>query len=147
MAIDCHELDTILNEKEKTVTHAACWVHARRYFDRALLIEPIAAQAAIDNIAQLYKNEKQIKDNITEVSDALAYRQKHSEQLVTEFFNWIYEQRQRTDLTLKNQRTKALNYVNERQVEIKVSCQITLLPWTPTTWKVALRVIPMGRKN
>ncbi|MFT5637087.1 MAG: transposase, partial [Cognaticolwellia sp.] len=28
----------ILNEKEKTITHATCWVHARRYFDRALLI-------------------------------------------------------------------------------------------------------------
>ena len=40
-----------LNEKETVITHAACWVHARRYFDRALLIEPIAAQAAIDQIA------------------------------------------------------------------------------------------------
>jgi transposase len=49
-----------LNEKEKTITHATCWVHARRYFDRALLIEPIAAQAAIEKIAQLYKNEKHI---------------------------------------------------------------------------------------
>ena len=66
---------------------------------RALLIEPIAAQAAIDQIALLYKNEKHIKDHITEASDALAYRQKHSEPLVTKFFAWIYEQRQSTDLT------------------------------------------------
>ena len=72
-----------LNEKEKNITHAACWVHARRYFDRALLIEPIAAQNAIDQIARLYKVEKHIKENITEASDALAYRQKNSEPLVT----------------------------------------------------------------
>jgi len=30
---------TKLNEKEETITHATCWVHARRYFDRAILIE------------------------------------------------------------------------------------------------------------
>ncbi len=64
-----------LNEKEEIITHAACWVHARRYFDRALLIEPITAQEAIDQIAQLYKNEKHIKEHITDSSDALAYRE------------------------------------------------------------------------
>jgi len=136
-----------LNEKEVAITHAACWVHARRYFDRALLIEPIAAQAAIDQIALLYKNEKHIKDHITEGSDALAYRQKHSEPLVTEFFNWVYEQRQRTDLTPKNQLTKALNYVNERQVEMKVFLANPDVAMDTNHLERALRVIPMGRKN
>lgn len=136
-----------LNEKEQTVTHATCWVHARRYFDRALLIEPIAAQAAIDQIAQLYKNEKHIKDKITEPADALAYRQKHSEPLVVEFFNWIYEQRQRTDLTPTNPLTKALNYVNERQVEMKVFLSNPDVAMDTNHLERALRVIPMGRKN
>ena len=136
-----------LNEKEKNITHAACWVHARRYFDRALLIEPIAAQNAIDQIARLYKVEKHIKENITEASDALAYRQKNSEPLVTEFFNWIYEQRQRTDLTPKNQLTKALNYVSERQVEMKVFLANPNVAMDTNHLERALRVIPMGRKN
>ena len=136
-----------LNEKENTITHATCWAHARRYFDRALLIEPIAAQTAIEKIAQLYKVEKQIKENITEASDALAYRQKHSEPLVTEFFNWVYEQRQRTDLTPKNPLTKALNYVNERQVELKVFLSNPDVAMDTNHLERALRVIPMGRKN
>jgi transposase len=136
-----------LNEKETTITHATCWVHARRYFDKALLIEPIAAQTAIEKIALLYKNEKHIKDHITEVSDALAYRQKHSEPLVAEFFNWVYEQRQRTDLTPKNQLTKALNYVNERQVEMKVFLANPNVAMDTNHLERALRVIPMGRKN
>ena len=136
-----------LNEKEKTVTHATCWVHARRYFDRALLIEPIAAQAAIDKIAELYKNEKHIKEHITVPADALAYRQKHSEPLVTAFFNWVYEQRQRTDLTPRNQLTKALNYVNERQVEMKVFLANPHVAMDTNHLERALRVIPMGRKN
>jgi transposase len=136
-----------LNEKEVAITHAACWVHARRYFDRALLIEPIAAQAAIDQIALLYKVEKHIKDHITEASDALAYRQKHSEPLVTKFFAWIYEQRQRTDLTPKNPLTKALNYVSERQVELKVFLSNPDVAMDTNHLERALRVIPMGRKN
>ncbi|AZG36442.1 IS66 family transposase [Shewanella psychromarinicola] len=136
-----------LNEKEKTVTHATCWVHARRYFDRALLIEPIAAQAAIDQIALLYKVEKHIKDKITEPADTLTYRQKHSEPLVTEFFNWVYEQRQRTDLTPQNPLSKALNYVNERQVELKVFLSNPAVAMDTNHLERALRVIPMGRKN
>ena len=136
-----------LNEKEKTVTHATCWVHARRYFDRALLIEPIAAQTAIEKIARLYKIEKHIKDKITEPADALAYRQKHSEPRVTDFFNWIYEQRQRVDLTPTNPLTKALNYVNERQVEMKVFLANPEVAMDTNHLERALRVIPMGRKN
>lgn len=135
-----------LNEKEVAIKHAACWVHARRYFNRALLIEPIAAQAVIDQIALLYKNEKHIKDHITETSDALAYRQKHSEPLVTKFFAWIYEQRQRTDLTPKNPLTKALNYVSERQVELKVFLSNPDVAMDTNHLERALRVIPMGEK-
>lgn len=77
----------------------------------------------------------------------LAYRQKHSELLVTEFFNWVYEQQQRTDLTPKNQLTKALNYVNERQVEMKVFLANPNVAMDTNHLERALRVIPMGRKN
>jgi transposase len=136
-----------LNEKETAITHAACWVHARRYFDRALLIEPIAAQAAIEKIAELYKNEKHIKEHLTEPTEALTYRQKHSEPLVSDFFNWIYEQRQRTDLTPKNPLSKALNYVSERQAEMKVFLANPNVAMDTNHLERALRVIPMGRKN
>ena len=136
-----------LNEKEETITHAACWVHARRYFDRALQIEPIAAQQAIDQIAILYKNEKHIKDKITNPTDALAYRQKYSEPIVTQFFAWIYEQRQRIDLIPTNPLTKALKYVNERQVELKVFLSNPAVSMDTNHLERALRVIPMGRKN
>ena len=135
------------NENEKTIIHAACWAHTRRYFDSALLIEPIAAQAAIDQIALLYKNEKHIKDKITDPADALAYRQKHSEPIVTGFFAWIYEQRQRTDLTPTNPLAKALKYVSERQVELKVFLSNPAVSMDTNYLERALRVIPMGRKN
>ncbi len=111
------------------------------------MIESIAAQIAIEKIAELYKNEKHIKEPFTKPADALAYRQKHSEPLVTEFFNWIYEQRQRTDLTPKNQLSKALNYVNERMSEMKVFLANPSVAMDTNHLERALRVIPMGRKN
>jgi hypothetical protein len=108
------------------------------------LIEPIAAQAAIEKIAKLYKNEKHIKEHIAVPADALVYRQKHSEPLVTAFFNWVYERRQRTDLTPTNPLTKALNYVNERQVEMKVFLANPDIATDTNHLERALRVIPMG---
>jgi transposase len=90
------------------------------------LIEPIAAQAAIEKVAELYRNEK------------------HSEPLVTAFFNWVYEQRQLTDLTPTNSLTKALNYVNERQVEMKVFLANPHVAMDTNHLERALRVIPMG---
>ena len=122
-------------------------MHARRYFDKALDIEPIAAQEAIDQIAQLYKIERHIKEHITELSEVLAYRQKHSEPLVTQFFAWVYEQRQRVELTPKNPLTRALNYVSERQTELKVFLSNPSVQMDTNHLERALRVIPMGRKN
>ncbi|MFT5813782.1 MAG: transposase [Psychroserpens sp.] len=80
-------------------------------------------------------------------ADALVYRQKHSDPLVTAFFNWVYEQRQCTDLTPTNPLTKALNYVNERQVGMKVFLANSHVAMDTNHLERALRVILTGRKN
>lgn len=41
-------------------------------------------------------------------------RVKHSEPLITQFYQWIHEQRQRLDLLPKHPLTKALNYADKR---------------------------------
>ncbi len=66
---------------------------------------------------------------------------------MSKFFTWIYEQRQRIDLTPTNQLSKALNYVNERQVELKVFLSNPAVAMDTNPLERALRVIPMGRKN
>jgi transposase len=52
-----------------------------------------------------------------------------------------------TDLPPKNPLTKALNYVNERQVEMKVLLANPHVAMDTNHLERALRVIPMGRKN
>ena len=136
-----------LNQQENSIVHATCWVHARRYFDKALLIEPEMAECAIEQIAKLYKIEKYIRKNLREESEVIAYRQKHSEPLVAAFFNWVYEQRQRSDLLPTNPLTRALHYVGERHAELSVFLSNPTVAMDTNHLERALRVIPMGRKN
>jgi hypothetical protein len=136
-----------LNKHEHTVTHATCWAHSRRTFEKALQMEPDTAQHAINKIAMLYKIEKHIRDNTLDKGEALAYRQQHSEPIVHAFFNWVYEQRQRPELLPSNPLTKALAYVFDRKNQLRVFLSNPDVAIDTNHLERALRVIPMGRKN
>jgi transposase len=47
---------------KKGVIHLACWAHARRYFEQALLQDKIRAEFAMHKIQALYKIEREIKE-------------------------------------------------------------------------------------
>ncbi len=136
-----------LNEQESRVVHAACWVHARRGIEKALTIEPEAAQAGLDQIGVLYKLEKQWRQQALAANKLLEQRQKISEPLVMNFFNWVDEQRQRPDLLPSNPFAKGLNYISDRQSELKVFLSNPHVPMDTNHLERELRVIPMGRKN
>ena len=136
-----------LNQHERQIVHAACWVHMRRGFEKALDSEPHTAQQALDIIAALYQHEKHIRYKQLNLADIHAYRQQHSEPLVTDFFRWVYQQRQRTDLLPKSPFAKALHYTAERESQLKVFLSNPALPMDTNHLERALRVIPMGRKN
>lgn len=64
-----------------------------------------------------------------------------------QFFAWCYKQSQREDPLNSNPLAKALTYVREREVALKVF--LSDLDVQPDTNHLerALRVIPMGKKN
>jgi transposase len=136
-----------LNQQDKKITHATCWAHGRRYFEKSLAMEPESAQSALDKIAALYLVEREIKEQRLDAEQIKQYREKHSEPKVSAFFNWVYEQRQRIDLLPSNPLSKALNYVSERQAELKIFLANPNVPMDTNHVERALRVIPMGRKN
>ena len=109
-----------LNQQEQKIVHATCWAHMRRAFEKGLDSEPETVQQALDIIAVIYQHEKHIRDKQLSPEEVLAYRQQHSEPLVTDFFQWIYLQRQRTDLLPKSPLSKALCYASEREQQLKV---------------------------
>ncbi|WP_220783646.1 IS66 family transposase, partial [Shewanella sairae] len=137
-----------LNKDDKAnIIHATCWAHTRRYFDKALLMEPELSKQALTQIAKLYEIEKHIRENLTYGDEILAYRQKYSEPIVDTFFNWLYEQRQRPEILPSNPFSKALSYALERKTELKVFLSDPAVPIDTNHLERALRVIPMGRKN
>jgi transposase len=116
-------------------------------YEKALLMEPDAAQHAINIIATLYKIEKHIRDNALDKEQTLAYRKQHNELVVHAFFSWVYEQRQRLELLPSNPLAKALAYVFERQSQLRVFLSNPDVSTDTNHLERSLRLIPMGRKN
>lgn len=134
-------------EKRENVTHAQCWSHSRRYFERALEAEPEAAEEALALIGVLYQHEKKIRVRSLTGPKKLAYRTKHSEPIVNSFWQWCEQQCHRADLLPKSPLSKALNYVMNRQASLQVFLSDPDVPLDTNHLERALRPIPMGRRN
>lgn len=134
-------------EQKESVTHAQCWVHTRRYFEKAKDIDPVASAWALELIGLLYQHEKTITERQYQGAEKEQYRTEHSLPLVEQFFAWCDQQSQRQDLLPSNPLTKALAYAKERVTELKVFLHDPDVPMDTNHLERALRVIPMGRKN
>ena len=136
-----------LNATDQQITHANCWVHSRRGFERALAMEPALAQHALDLIAELYQIEATIRAREFSPDKVAAWRRKHSVPIVDTFFDWVAEQRQRPELLPSNPLSKALVYVAEREAALRVFLEQPGVQMDTNHLERALRVIPLGRKN
>ena len=81
---DAYESFAARNEK---VRHAACWVHTRRGFDKALSSDRALAGEALDRIGALYEQARKLKD--LKLEKILAQRAVHCKPVVEDFFNWL----------------------------------------------------------
>ncbi len=102
------------------VTHALCWSHTRRGFERANDSEPEAVAEALAMIGTMYGHEKQIRADGLAGDDKRAYRQTHTRPVVETFWRWCRTQCHRTKLLPKSPLVKALNYALERRSGLEV---------------------------
>jgi hypothetical protein len=130
-----------------SVTHAECWAHTRRYFERAKEADPEAAARALELIGELYRIEAHIRDKQLTDASKLKYRAEHSEPAVRAFWQWCDEQCQRHDLLPSHPLTRALKYAMARTDRLKVFLSDPGVPIDTNHLERALRPIPMGRKN
>lgn len=145
-AVYSQVIDT-LNSQGQHITHAACWAHTRRYFEKALDYHPKEAQYALAEIQKLYKVEAHIRKHALNAEDTVQYRLKHSEPVINALFHWLYEQRQRPELLPKDPLSKALAYAYDRHHELKTYLTHAQVNIDTNHLERALRVIPMGKKN
>jgi len=129
------------------LTHAQCWAHTRRTFERAKDIEPAAVAEALERIGALYAYEKTIRDAGLSGAAKRAYRLTHAKPVVEGFFAWVEEQVQRAAFLPSNPLTKALHYALERRSGLSVYLHDPAVPIDTNHLERALRPIPMGRKN
>ena len=129
------------------VTHAQCWAHTRRTFERAEQAEPQAVAEALALIGALYRIESDIRKQELEGQAKLEYRSRYSLPVVDSFFGWVHEHRQRLDLLSSDPFAKALVYAAEREASLKIFLGDPDVPIDTNHLERALRVIPMGRRN
>ena len=129
------------------VTHALCWSHTRRYFERAKDSEPEAVAEALALIGAMYGHEKQIRADGLTGEDKRAYRQTHTRAVVETFWRWCREQCHRPELLPKSPMAKALSYAMERRSGLEVFLDAPEVAIDTNHVERALRPIPLGKRN
>jgi hypothetical protein len=132
---------------QKTITHAQCWIHSRRYFIDAQKDHPEKATEALQQIAKLYQNEEAIKNQGLTGEKKRQYRLDHSKPVVSGFFQWCRDQRESGGLLPSDLLTKALNYLLSREASLTVFLENPDVQPDTNHLERALRPIPMGRRN
>ncbi|MFN2186126.1 MAG: IS66 family transposase, partial [Anaerolineae bacterium] len=95
---DGYEAYSAYAATREQVTHAECWSHCRRGFERAQESEPTASAEALALIGVLYHHEEVIRERQLSGKEKLAYRTEHSEPVVRAFWGWCDDQCHRPDL-------------------------------------------------
>lgn len=143
----CSRVVDTQNHQGQHITHATCWAHTRRCFEKALDYHPKEADCALAEIQKLYQVEVHIRKQALNAEDTVQYRLNHREPIITALFSWLYEQRQRPELLPQDPLTKALAYAHERYRELRTYLTHAQVCIDTNHLERALRVIPMGRKN
>ena len=129
------------------VTHALCWSHTRRTFERAKDSEPEAVAEALALIAAMYAHEKQIRADALTGEDKRAYHQTHTRPVVETFWRWCREQCHRPERLAKSPLAKALNDAQERRTRLEVFLDDPAVAIDTNHLERALRPIPLGKRN
>ena len=134
-------------QQQEGVTHAQCWVHSRRYFIEAQKDHPDKATEALQQIAQLYRNEEALRAQQLTGEKKRQYRLAHSKPVVSDFFQWCRDQLEQGGLLPSDPLAKALNYVLSREASLTVFLEDPDVQPDTNHLERALRPIPLGRKN
>jgi transposase len=129
------------------LTHAQCWVHARRGYFEAKQAEPERCAEALEQIQALYAIEDDIREHHLSGESKQLHRLTHSKPQVDAFFAWVDRQLRAQDLLPMSPFTQALGYVRERRAGLEVFLTDAEVPLDTNHLERALRAIPMGRKN
>lgn len=133
--------------KSATVRHAACWVHARRGFDKAMDTDKAAASEALDRIGQLYDVERELGRGTSAPEKVIAQRALQSKPVAEDFFEWLRSLQAERALLPTSPLAKAVAYALERESALKVFLEDPAVPLDTNHLERQIRPVAIGRKN
>ncbi len=133
-------------KKIEALTHANCWAHARREFERAQGSNPRESADALSWIGELYRHERIIREQSLEGDAKLEYRVVNTVRVVNGFWEWCAEQSQRA-WTSVDKIGAALAYVRNRRAGLEVFLSDPEVAIDTNHLERSLRPIPMGRRS
>lgn len=134
--------------KTEGITLAQCWAHTRRQFFEAQNDEPDLVAEMLARIALLYRFEAECKSEQLEGDAKREHRITHSKPVVDSIVERVDELLlERALLPPSSPFTKALGYLRNRVVELRVFLEIPEVQLDTNHLERTLRVIPMGKKN
>lgn len=131
--------------RNQDVRHAACWVHTRRGFDKALASDRQLAQQALNRIGELYETEQKLR--LLAPEKHLAQRALHCKPIAEDFFTWLRQVQIENALLPSSPFSKALAYALEREQALKVFLEDPAVPLDTNHLERQIRPIAIGRKN
>jgi transposase len=131
--------------RSDAVRHAACWVHTRRGFDKALASDRVLAGQALDRIGLLYDKEQEIRHLSPE--KLLAARAVRCKPIVEDFFRWLRQVQAEQALLPSSPFAKAAAYALGREEALKVFLEDPAVPPDTNHLERQIRPIAIGRKN
>ncbi|SCJ34779.1 Transposase and inactivated derivatives [uncultured Eubacterium sp.] len=142
----------VYHSAEKTLEHvtiAGCWVHARRYFDKALKIIPQAVRSkswgylVMKQIQAIYREEGKLKDLKTE--ERLKQRQLVIKPLVDALF--VYAKQHQVPVGIQGKLARAVIYLLNQEKYLRVFLENGEVPMDNNASERAIRGFCIGRKS
>jgi transposase len=124
-----------------------CLDHARRKFDELLMIYPKKCQYVIDQLALVYKADKEAKEMVLSPQDRMVYHQKHSQAVMDDLGKWMMEQIQSKKVEENSELGGAIKYCLNRWSELTEFLYTPGVPLSNSEAERAIKKIITHRKN
>lgn len=135
----------------ESIKHAECWAHARRYFYESIpLLENKKMDTSTDGYVgitycdKLFKIEEKIAN--LNVDEKVKIRQKESNPIIEEFFNWVSSTMSKK-IVINKKLSKALTYALNQQKELSEFLNDGRIPLTNSLAERTIRPFAVHRKN
>lgn len=136
------ELD---RDKISPINWAACWVHARRYFEKSEAGDMELRNSIMRKIRDLFRYERLAWKHGAEVR--LSMRQKYEKPIVESIYSILKEKITKCILLPKEKLTKAINYLLKYEENFRRFLDDPNIRMENNTAERAMRKIVLGKKN